>query len=214
MISRAALVDYDAGNLLSVARAIRHLGIEADLADTPGAVATADRLVLPGVGAFASCMDGLAKRGLVDAVRRYAESARPFLGICVGMQMLFDGSDEFGSNPGLGLIPGWVRAIPARDPDGRTRKIPHVGWNGLKPANGGAGWTDGLLAGVSPGDNVYFVHSFAAAPEKDSDRLAECDYEGARIVAAVRRGNLWGVQFHPEKSGSSGLRILENFLRS
>ncbi len=211
MTARVTLVDCGAGNLLSVARAVRHLGAEAIIAETPAAIAAAERLVLPGVGAFAACMAGLARNRLDEAVRLYAAGGKPFLGICVGMQMLFGGSDEFGAHAGLDLLPGWVRAIPAES-GGRPRKVPHIGWNGLRPANGDGPWTDGLLAGVSPGDSVYFVHSFAAEPADDSDRAAVCDYEGARITAVVRRGNLHGCQFHPEKSGPLGLLILKNFL--
>ena len=211
MSARVTLVDCGAGNLLSVARAVRHLGAEAIVVETPAAVEAAERLILPGVGAFAMCMAGLARNGLDDAVRLYAASGKPFLGICVGMQMLFEGSDEFGAHAGLGLLPGWVRAIPSES-GGRQRKIPHIGWNGLRPANGGGSWDDGLLVGVSPGEGVYFVHSFAAELADDSDRAAVCDYEGTQITAVVQRDNLHGCQFHPEKSGPGGLHILRNFL--
>jgi glutamine amidotransferase len=206
-----AIVDYGAGNLLSVERALRHLGAEVALAANPRAVERAERLVLPGVGAFASCMAELVRSGLDRAVRQYATTGRPFLGICIGLQMMFEGSDEFGQTAGLGLLPGWVRAIPPES-GGRRRKIPHVGWNALRPANGAGGWNGGMLAGIAPGASVYFVHSFAAEPAEESDRLADCDYEGAPVLAAARRGNLWGVQFHPEKSGPIGLAILRNFL--
>jgi glutamine amidotransferase len=210
MSATVAIVDYGAGNLLSVERALRHLGAEATLAATPAQVAGAERLVLPGVGAFAACMAGLVRSGLDAAVHRFAASGRPFLGICVGLQMMFEGSDEFGATPGLGLFAGWVRAIPPES-GGRRRKIPHVGWNALRPANAD-GWNGGLLAGIAPGESVYFVHSFAAEPARESDSLAVCDYEGTRVLAAARRDNLHGCQFHPEKSGPVGLAILRNFL--
>lgn len=212
MTATVTLVDYGAGNLLSVARAFRHLGTEVVLADTPVAIAAATRLVLPGVGAFAACMAELEQKGLVDAVRRFAAGGKPFLGICIGMQMMFEGSDEFGTTRGLGLLPGWVRAIPTTDGGGRRRKVPHIGWNALHPANGASGWNDPLMGEIAPGDSVYFVHSFAVEPTERADTLAECDYEGARLLAAARRGNLAGCQFHPEKSGPVGLRILRGFL--
>jgi len=212
MTATVTLVDYGAGNLLSVARAFRHLGAEVILADTPAAVAGAARLVLPGVGAFAACMTGLEDKGLTDAVRRFAAAGKPFLGICIGMQMMFDGSDEFGTTRGLGLLPGWVRAIPTTDGDGRRRKVPHIGWNALQPANGANRWDDPLMNEIAPGDSVYFVHSFAVEPAERADTLAECDYEGIRLLAAARRDNLAGCQFHPEKSGPVGLRILRGFL--
>lgn len=212
MATTVTLVDYGVGNLLSVARAFRYLGAEVVLADTPAAVAGAARLVLPGVGAFAACMAELEQKGLVDAVRTFAAGGKPFLGICIGMQMMFDGSDEFGTTRGLGLLPGWARAIPTADGDGRRRKVPHIGWNALHPANGASRWNDPLLGGIAPGDSVYFVHSFAVEPADPSHELARCEYEGVRLLAAARHENLAGCQFHPEKSGPIGLRILRGFL--
>ena len=214
MAAPVTLVDYGAGNLLSVARAFRHLGAEVVLADTPAAIAAASRLVLPGVGAFAACMAGLEQKGLIDAVRVFASGGKPFLGICIGMQMLFEGSDEFGTTRGLGLLPGWVRAIPSADGNGRRRKVPHIGWNALRPANGASGWNDPLMSEIAPGDSVYFVHSFAVEPIDPSHGLAYCEYEGVRLLAAARHGNLAGCQFHPEKSGPVGLLILHGFLGS
>ena len=208
MTTTVTLVDFGAGNMFSVQRAFAHLGVEVLLADSPAQIESAARLVLPGVGAFAGCMNELRARKLDVPVRAYAASGRPLLGICVGMQMLFDSSDEFGASPGLGLIAGAVRAIPIKGPAGK-HKVPHVGWSGLYPV--GAEWTDGLLDGIAPGDQVYFVHSFAACPVDEGFRLADSDYDGCRISAAVRAGNILGCQFHPEKSGETGLRILSNF---
>lgn len=212
MTAPVTLIDYGAGNLLSVARAVRHLGVETIIAETPAAVAAARRLILPGVGAFAACMGALSRNGLEEAVRRSIASGNPLLGICVGMQLLFEGSDEFGDHAGLGLLPGRVRAIPSGAIDGRQRKVPHIGWNSLRPASGNGPWRDGLLAGVTPGESVYFVHSFVAEPENEPDLAAICEYEGIRLAAVVQRDNLHGCQFHPEKSGPLGLRILKNFL--
>lgn len=212
MTPRVVLMDYGAGNLLSVARAFRHLGADVVLADNPASAKSSDRMVLPGVGAFGACLEAMRQKGLDEPVLRHIEADRPFLGICVGMQLLFEGSDEFGVGAGLGVLPGWVRIIPSRDADGRARKIPHIGWNGLVPSSDGQVWSEGLLKGLHAGESVYFVHSFAAQSVHAEHRLAECEYEGLRLQAAVRRGNLFGCQFHPEKSGPVGLRILNNFL--
>jgi glutamine amidotransferase len=204
------VVDYGRGNLLSVARAFEHCGAKVALVDEPSRVAAAERLVLPGVGAFGDAMGELARRGLDAAIRAFAATGRPFLGICLGMQLMLDESEEFGTHDGLGLIPGAVTAVPAAGADGRLHRVPHIGWNALRPANGG--WDGTVLGGVAPGSSVYFVHSFAANPQSDSDRLADCDYDGVRIAAAIRRGAWTGCQFHPEKSGPVGLRIIENFV--
>ncbi|CAA7622598.1 Imidazole glycerol phosphate synthase subunit HisH 1 [Magnetospirillum sp. LM-5] len=208
MTAKVTIVDFGAGNLLSVARAFRHCGATVELAETAEQVTRADRLVLPGVGAFADSMTGVQSRGLVEPLKAYAATGRPFLGVCVGMQMLFDGSEEFGHHPGLGLVPGMVRRIPATGIDGRPVKVPHIGWNQLITDH----WGQGLLTGLSDPASVYFVHSFAGQPDDRADILAECAYGGRRVLAAVRRGNLIGCQFHPEKSGETGLTMIRNFL--
>jgi glutamine amidotransferase len=213
MKPQITIVDYGIGNLFSVVRALEHLGAEVSLATDVAAVVAAQRLVLPGVGAFRSCTEALAAHGLTDAVKAYAESGRPMLGICVGMQMLFAQSNEFGLTPGLSLIGGEVRDIPRTGSNGRPHKIPHIGWNDLR-APAGADWNGTLLDGLTPGEAaVYFVHSFTAHPANEAHRLADADYGGCRISAMVRDGVLHGCQFHPEKSGAVGLHILRNFLR-
>ncbi len=209
---KVVLVDYGVGNLLSVSRALAACSGEVEQTGDPARVAAADRLVLPGVGAFGDCMAEPARRGLGEPVRRFAETGRPMLGICVGMQILFETGEEFGPHAGLGLLPGAVGAIPPVAADGARRKIPHIGWNALRPAPAGRGWAGSVLADVVPGESVYFVHSFSARPGNDADRLAEADHDGFAVTAAVGRGNLFGCQFHPEKSGPVGLRILARFL--
>lgn len=208
---QAVVVDYGSGNLLSVAQALRHVGAEVSVADDPAAIAAAERLVLPGVGAFGKAMAELKRLGLADAIDRVARDGRPVLGICLGMELLFDSSEEFGRHAGLGLIPGRIEAIPATTAAGRPHKIPHIGWNALKPP-AGAAWTGTVLEGMEEGLAMYFVHSFAAVPEAEADWLAETDYNGRRLCAAVRRGNLYGFQGHLEKSGTRGLAILGNFV--
>jgi glutamine amidotransferase len=203
------VVDYGMGNLYSVSRAFEHVGASVMLTEEPSAVVSARRLVLPGVGAFRRGMDELERRGLVEALRDYASANRPLLGICLGMQMLFEESEEFGRHAGLALIPGSVSAIPVRRHDGGVRKIPHIGWTGLLPV---ADWTGSVLDGVPEGSEAYFVHSYTALPAVESHRVAEADYDGFPITAGVRKENIHGCQFHPEKSGPVGLRILRNFV--
>ncbi len=209
-MTSVTVVDYGTGNLLSVRQAFQHAGADVELADDAVGVERAERLVLPGVGAFRTCIGNLRERGLIEAVRSFAVTARPFLGICVGMQMMLDGSEEFGWTEGLGLISGRVEAIHPAGADGTSHKIPHIGWAELKASE--RGWKDSILDGEVEGASVYFVHSFAVLPENREHVLAVCDYNGIEIVAAVVRDNLFGSQFHPEKSGPVGLRIISNFL--
>ncbi|MBF0323938.1 MAG: imidazole glycerol phosphate synthase subunit HisH [Alphaproteobacteria bacterium] len=204
------VVDFGAGNLRSVCQALDHCGATVARARTADQVMAADRLILPGVGAFGACFAGLRDQGLIEPLRAFAASGRPFLGICVGMQMMFDESLEFGLHPGLGLIPGRVEPVPPAGADGRAHRIPHIGWNALRPV---ADWAGTPLAAIVPGESVYFIHSFAGHASNPAHRLAECDYDGVPLLAAVRRDNLTGCQFHPEKSGPMGLRLLGEFLR-
>ena len=208
---KVSVVDFDAGNLPSVQRALRHCGADVTLAETPGDVLAADRPVLPGVGAFASCVAALHKRQLFESVCGYAERVRPFLGICVGMQMMFDASDEFGDHAGLGIIPGRVRRIPSTTHEGGLLKVPHVGWSPLIEPRAGA-WSGGILSNTPYRAEVYFVHSYHGEPLNAEHRLADCDHGGHSILAAVRKEHLFGCQFHPEKSGNVGLQIIRDFL--
>jgi imidazole glycerol-phosphate synthase subunit HisH len=204
------VVDYDCGNLFSVARTIEHFNGRVEMATTPEQVIVADRLILPGVGAFGTVMNALRQYDLVSAVREFAKAGRPFLGICVGMQVMMDYSEEFGSNDGLALIPGAVRAIPKTKSDGTPHPVPHIGWSELQEHD--AGWEGTLFDGLGSQDAVYFVHSFAAAPDKQENILATCSYNGQPITAAIVRDNMTGCQFHPEKSGPVGLKIIHNFM--
>lgn len=206
------LIDYGSGNLLNVARAFEHLGAEVTIVEDGASLEQAGLLVLPGVGAFADGMQQLAERGFIEPVRRHAAAGKPFLGICLGMQMMLEGSSEFGSHAGLGLVAGLVDRIPETCADGRAHKIPHIGWNELRLPAGRACWDDSILRGLPQGEAMYFVHSYRALPADAADLLAECDYDGIPVCAAIQKGRLWGCQFHPEKSGESGLRILKNFL--
>jgi glutamine amidotransferase len=196
-----AVLDYGIGNLRSAEKALQHLGSDARLMSDPDEAAGADGVVLPGVGAFGPCARALRGTGLdavaLDAVAR----GIPFLGICIGFQLLYEGSDEDPATPGLGVLPGVVRALPA------GVKHPQMQWNMLDRV---AGADAGLLAGAPDPAWVYFVHSFA--PEFTGDTTSTCDY-GGTVTASAGRGPVWGTQFHPEKSGPVGLGILANFVR-
>ena len=211
MTGTVTVVDYGVGNLLSVTRALELFGAEVKVTDRPIEVAEAERLVLPGVGAFSDGMTGLAKRKLIEPIKEFSNNGRPFLGICLGMQMMLDSSEEFGEHEGLGLIHGRVRAIPNTALNGESHKIPHIGWNQLT-ATGDDVWEGSILERTEVGESVYFVHSFHAEPLNKADVLALCDYNGRQVCAAIRAGNLFGAQFHPEKSGPVGLAIIETFL--
>lgn len=213
MSRRVAIVDYGVGNLLSVSRAVIAAGGVPAMVCTPEEVADAERLLLPGVGAFGHCMDVLRARGLIQPIRDFAATGRPFLGICVGMQVLLDEGTEFGTHQGLGLIPGRVCRIPDIDSEGGAQKVPFVGWNRLLHPATRPDWSGTILDGLEDGAAwVYFTHSYAAFPENGADRLAEAGYSGHRLTAAVARDNIVGCQFHPEKSGPVGLGILTRFI--
>ncbi|HEX6043793.1 MAG TPA: imidazole glycerol phosphate synthase subunit HisH [Pyrinomonadaceae bacterium] len=194
-----AIIDYGVGNLRSVEKAFAAMGCDAVVSDDEKLLRAADRLVLPGVGAFASCMRSLRERGFESLVRERAAAGTPLLGICVGMQMLFDVSDEFGSTEGLGLLPGRVRRFETE------LVVPQVGWNRVHQKQKHA-----LFEGVEEGSFCYFVHSFYCEPANPDLAIGETEY-GVRYASVVAHNNICGVQFHPEKSQQVGLRMLKNF---
>jgi glutamine amidotransferase len=198
---RVGICDYGVGNLRSVERALVAGGAQAVVSADPSELAECDGLVLPGVGAFAVAAMALRERGIDSAVAEMVQRGHPILGICLGFQLLFSHSDEGAGGAGLGLLPGRVRRI---DP-GRG-KVPHMGWNRLALTRSSA-----LLGGLAGGEHVYFVHSYTAIPDDAQDVVATTDH-GGDIVAAVERGSISGTQFHPEKSGSAGLRVYANFV--
>jgi glutamine amidotransferase len=196
-----ALVDYGVGNLRSVEKALLAVGAPVRLTSDPAVIESADRVVLPGVGAFGDGLAGLHRRNLVEPLQRLAARGASLLGICLGMQLLFESSDELGVHPGLGLLPGHVRRFPAGG-----MKVPHTGWNQLEVQQ-----ETQLLQGIQPGDYAYFNHAYYCQPAEASDILASTSY-GLPFASVVGRGNLYGVQFHPEKSQGVGLQILRNFV--
>lgn len=205
---KIGVLDYGAGNLKNVCRAIAHLGYQFQLVSTPEDVQNVDKLIIPGVGAFKVAMSQLESLDLVKPIRLLAEQNVPVLGICLGMQLLFEESDEFGKTKGLGLLKGSVKLIPSFDSEGAEVKVPHIGWNELCHKEDCHYVVDSLLS-QSP---VYFVHSFKACPT-DNSVVSYCNYGGFSIPSIVAQGNVIGCQFHPEKSGEIGLKILENFLK-
>jgi glutamine amidotransferase len=211
-MNEVTVIDYGVGNLLSVSRALEHCGAKVTVTADPKSILSAGRVVLPGVGAFADGMAALQAKRLDIVVREVASKGTTLLGICLGMQLLFDQSEEFGSTDGLGLIPGRVVHIPPITVTGELQKIPHIGWNELVLPDENSSWQCDLLTDITPGEAVYFVHSFMAVPASNSNRLADCIYGGIHISAGVQKDNVVGCQFHPEKSGKTGLQILSNFL--
>lgn len=206
------VIDYGMGNLLSVRRALEQCGAMVTVTADKDTILSAPRVVLPGVGAFSVGMAELHRQGLDTVIQKVADHGTPLLGICLGMQMLLDESEEFITTSGLGLIPGRVVPLPPTTTDGNLNKIPHIGWSSLILPNGHESWRDTLLQDVKFGEFVYFVHSFMASPINPNHRIADYFYGNLYVSAAIRRDNIFGCQFHPEKSGEVGLRILKRFL--
>lgn len=208
-MSGIALIDYGAGNLRSVARALQRLGADFFITDDPEDVRAAKALILPGQGAFRDCVLSLAEHGLDEALLQAFDQGKPYLGICLGLQLLFDSSEEFGDTPGLGILPGKVLRFngPAFQGAPPPCKIPHMGWSRVQRRR-----EHPIFHGIDEGSYFYFVHSYYVSPERDSDSLAVAEH-GGEFSAAAGRGRFVGVQFHPEKSQEAGLRLLGNFLR-
>jgi imidazole glycerol-phosphate synthase subunit HisH len=201
-VSRVAIIDYGVGNLRSVEKAFAATGCEAIVTGDEAELRAAEKLVLPGVGAFAACMKALSERGFDRLVRDKAQAGTPLLGVCVGMQLLFDESEEFGSTPGLGLLRGRVRRFET------DLVVPHVGWNRIHQKQ-----SHPLFDGIADGSFCYFVHSFYCEPSDENVIAGETEY-GAPYASVVAADNICGVQFHPEKSQDVGLRMLGNFAES
>lgn len=197
-----AIIDYGAGNLMSVKKALDYIGAKSFITSDPAEIAAADSVILPGVGAFGDAMDSMRKKGLDSAVKSAALSGKPFLGICLGLQLLFAQSDETPGSQGLGLIKGKISEIPKTN----GLKVPHIGWNSIEISENSR-----LFAGIPNGSYFYFVHSYYLNGADESDVAATTEY-GVKIECAVEHGNLFATQFHPEKSGAAGLQVLKNFI--
>lgn len=209
-----AVIDYGVGNLLSVRRALEHCGASVVVTSDTRIIASAGHVVLPGVGAFGPAMAELKARDLDRVILDVAVRGVPLLGICLGMQLLMEFSEEFGTWPGLGLIAGGVKRICPATPQSDQRKIPHIGWSPLCRSVDCGSWSETPLERISESDEFYFVHSYMACPERPSHRLAFSSYDDQQVTAVIGNGSVFGVQFHPEKSGLVGLKLLSTFLRS
>ncbi len=203
---RLAVVDYGAGNLRSVTKALERSGARAEVVSDPDGVRAADAIVLPGAGAFADAAGRLAEKKLDTAIRDAVDGGTPYLGLCLGLQLLFDESDEHGVTRGLGVLPGRVERFPDVAPDGKHLHVPHIGWNTVR-------WQSDhpVIASLPAEEAFYFVHSFRAVPSQASDVAGVTSY-GSEFTAAVARGNVVAVQFHPEKSQQAGKRLLDGFV--
>lgn len=198
-----AIIDYDAGNIKSVEKALKYLGADAEVTSDPEKIRKAERVVLPGVGVFGDAMGNLERYGLVSVIKEIASFGTPFLAICVGLQLLFESSEESEGVPGLSIFGGKIKRIPASD----NLKVPQIGWNSLHLEN-----SSRLLKGIDEGSYVYFVHSFYLEASDTNIVTSSTEY-GVHIHASVEKDNVFATQFHPEKSSDTGLHILENFMR-
>ena len=212
MKPKVTIIDYGMGNLYSVKRAFEVCGAEVSIASQPEQIASAHHLVLPGVGAFQTGMEGLHKQNLVDSIREHALSGKPLMGICLGMQMFASTSEEFGKHEGIGLIPGRVLPLPKFDLDRKPQKIPRIGWVGLYKASD-KDWRQTPLEELKEADTVYIVHSYSMHLSNRAHELAISWYGGHQVTTVIRFKNIIGYQFHPEKSGLIGLKILSSFIR-
>lgn len=201
-----AIVDYGLSNLFSIAKALRRFAANTVITDELSVIESADAVVLPGVGSFEEGMKGLQTRGLVSGLKTFAASGKPFLGICLGAQLLLSRGQEFGTFDGLEIIAGDV----VKFPELKNAKVPHMGWNAITPGSGS--WAGTILDGISPGATMYFVHSYILQPEGPENVFAVTEHGGMEFCSVVRKNNIYGCQFHPEKSGAEGLRLINNFI--
>ncbi len=205
---KIAIVDYGVGNLYSIQKALEKFTSNAFVTEESNEIASADALILPGVGSFKSGVEGLKIRGIVDPIKEFAQKGKPVLGICLGAQLLLDKGYEFGELEGLGIIPGKVVSFPKIND-----KIPHIGWNAINPKTKNS-WSKTVLHSIKAGSNVYFVHSYVLKPSNTKDILTITNYGGKDFCSAVNKDKIYGCQFHPEKSGDIGLAIIKKFVNT
>ena len=208
-MTKIAIVDYGLGNIKSICGALDKTGAEICLTKSRNEILSADGLILPGVGAFAHAMDKLISKKLDLLIYDFVQTEKPFLGICLGMQMLFDTSTEFGKTNGLGLIPG--RVVRLESYNKAKEKIPHVSWSEIKSVNS-CSWSNTILDGIESGENMYFVHSYYAQPANEENILSLSNFSGRDYCSTVKHKNIFGCQYHPEKSALKGLRVINNFV--
>lgn len=210
-LSRIAIIDYEMGNLFSVRHACASAGMDPVITSDPSEILGADAAILPGVGAFGEAMANLRKLDLVSPIRDFIASGKPLLGVCLGLQLLFEESEEFDVHEGLGHIKGKVKRFPPQAPGGKPLKVPQIGWNRIKAPGDPAAWDGTPLQGVLQGEFMYFVHSYFVLPVDRAHVLCTTDYEGLEYCSGVRMGNVFAMQFHPEKSSREGVMIYRNF---
>ena len=206
---RIIIVDYKLGNLFSVNQALLNIGLNAEISSNPKEILSADALVLPGVGAFRDAMSNLNYLNLIRPIIASVEAGKPFLGICLGLQLLFSESEEFGMTKGLGLVKGLVKRFSNTVSNGQTRKVPQIGWNRIYCVNGGS-WNNGPLRSIREGAFMYFVHSYYVEPE-ELVGLSQTNYEGQVYISSILKENIFACQFHPEKSAVEGLKIYDTW---
>jgi glutamine amidotransferase len=208
-VSYIAVIDYEIGNIRSILNALEKLGVPAKLTRDEGEIMSSSGVILPGVGAFNHGMSKLDEHGLVGVLSEYAVSGKPLMGICLGMQMLFESSKEFGDTKGLGFVSGHVVELETFNE--RYEKLPHVSWNELSEPSLGR-WKGSILEDIEPQTDMYFVHSFIVKPTEASNILSTTTYSGNEFCSAVKKGSIYGCQFHPEKSATEGLNIIKKFV--
>ena len=206
------VIDLGIGNLMSIIRGLEYCGAKVIVTSNPEIILNSSHVVLPGDGAFKFAMEQVKKRNLLNTLKSFNKSNSNLLGICIGMQMLFDESSEFENYEGLGLISGKVVPIPNKSTNGKKLTLPHVGWNNLQKSAHFKNWNETLLENNKVKDEMYFIHSYMAVPTNSSCKVAECIYGGHKITAVVMKNKITGCQFHPEKSGNLGLKILKKFI--
>lgn len=205
---KVAIIDYQLSNLFSVKHACEVVGLEAIITSDPNQLSDCDALILPGVGAFGDAMKNLQEFNLVNSILEHVNKRKPFLGVCLGLQLLFETSEEFGTHKGLGIVKGSVIKFPPKNEVGEVIKVPQIGWNKIKIQQ-----HHPLFAGVTNGEFMYFVHSFYVLPKENQVILTKTTYEDIEYSSAISQNNVFAVQFHPEKSGPNGLKIYENFAK-
>ena len=209
---KVTILDYGFGNVFSLINALKYLKTEVEISNDPKQLLNSDRIIITGVCAFSACINNMKEKGLDDMLKQFAKSDKPILGICIGMQILFERSTEFGLNEGLSLIPGEIRRIPDKDLNGNNLKVPHMGWSEIIQLDDSLERNNGIMGSIKPNRSAYFAHSFSAQNMKKENIVAVADYGGNNLNAIVQRDYIFGTQFHPEKSHNFGLKILENFL--
>lgn len=203
-----AILDYDIGNVRSISEAFKKHGAEVFLTRNKFDILESDGLVIPGVGSFSHGMKSLSCYGLIEIIKEFSELNKPILGICLGMQLLFDESYEYGKTQGLSLLKGKVIKIPTKN--SQSEKLPHVSWNEIYLNE--ISWNNTILSNIDNGSEMYFVHSYVAEPEDTSQILSITEYSKNKFCSSIKKGNIYGCQFHPEKSGTNGLRLILNFI--